>query len=48
MDVHYPIVPIAHRGASNRFLENTLLAFRKAVEQGVDYLEIDLHLTKDR
>jgi len=25
-----------------------LLAFRKAIEQGVDYLEMDMHLTKDR
>ncbi|HSB65190.1 MAG TPA: glycerophosphodiester phosphodiesterase family protein [Anaerolineales bacterium] len=44
----YPIVRIAHRGASRLFPENTLLAFRKAIEQGVDYLEMDLHLTKDR
>lgn len=44
----YPVVRIAHRGASKQFPENTLLAFRKAIEQGVDYLEMDLHLTQDR
>lgn len=44
----YPVVRIAHRGASIQYPENTLLAFRKAIEQGVDYLEMDLHLTKDR
>lgn len=44
----YPVVRIAHRGASKEFPENTLLAFRKAIEQGVDYLEMDLHLTRDR
>ena len=44
----YPVVRIAHRGASIQYPENTLLAFRKAIEQGVDYLEMDMHLTKDR
>jgi len=44
----YPVVRIAHRGASKQYPENTLLAFRKAMEQGVDYLEMDLHLTQDR
>ena len=44
----YPVVRIAHRGASKQYPENTLLAFRKAIEQGVDYLEMDVHLTQDR
>jgi glycerophosphoryl diester phosphodiesterase len=35
------IVRIAHRGASAQFPENTLLAFRQAIEQGVDMLECD-------
>jgi glycerophosphoryl diester phosphodiesterase len=48
MKMDYPIVRIAHRGASRQFPENTLLAFRKAIEQGVDFLEMDLHLSKDR
>jgi glycerophosphoryl diester phosphodiesterase len=41
------IVRVAHRGASSQFPENTLLAFRQAIEQGVDALEIDIHRTTD-
>jgi len=38
----------AHRGGSDNFPENTLLAFREAVETvGVDIVESDLYLTKD-
>ena len=37
----------AHRGASARAPENTLEAFRLAREQGVSYLELDVHLTAD-
>ena len=37
----------AHRGASRELPENTLPAFRRAVEIGVDYLETDAHLTRD-
>ena len=40
-------VRIAHRGASAQFPENTLLAFRQAIHQGVDLLEIDVHSTAD-
>lgn len=38
----------AHRGASYDFPENTMLSFRKAVEQGADGIELDVHLTKDK
>lgn len=38
---------IAHRGAPNRFRENTLPAIRAAVAAGVDIVEIDLKLTAD-
>ncbi len=38
---------IAHRGASGRFPENTLLAFRHGLEQGADGLELDVRLTAD-
>jgi glycerophosphoryl diester phosphodiesterase len=41
------IVRVAHRGASAQYPENTLLAFHKAIEQGVDVLEIDIHRTAD-
>lgn len=37
----------AHRGFSGKYPENTMLAFRKAVEIGVDGIELDVHLTKD-
>jgi glycerophosphoryl diester phosphodiesterase len=41
------IVRVAHRGASGLFPENTLLAFRRAVELGTDMFELDLQLTRD-
>jgi len=44
----FPVVRLAHRGASGLFPENTLLAFNKAIDEGVEFLEMDLHLTKDR
>ena len=37
----------AHRGASAERPENTMLAFQRAVEIGVDALEMDVHLTRD-
>ena len=37
----------AHRGASGYAPENTLDAFRKAVEMGADGIEIDVQMTKD-
>ncbi len=37
----------AHRGFSGKYPENTMLAFKKAVEIGVDGIELDIHLTKD-
>lgn len=38
---------IAHRGASAEFPENTLPAFRRALELGVDGIELDVHTTRD-
>ncbi|MEK6649391.1 MAG: glycerophosphodiester phosphodiesterase family protein, partial [Bacteroidota bacterium] len=37
----------AHRGLSSQAPENTLAAFRRAVEAGADMLELDVHLTAD-
>lgn len=37
----------AHRGFSGMYPENTMLAFKKAVEAGCDGIEHDVHLTKD-
>lgn len=42
------VLRIAHRGASRYALENTLEAFKKAVELRVDVVEFDVHHTKDR
>ena len=38
---------IAHRGASADAPEHTIAAYDLALEQGADYLEQDLQLTKD-
>jgi len=42
-----PIWAIAHRGASDRYPENTLLAFESALKAGADAVECDVHLTAD-
>ena len=41
------MISVAHRGASNFAPENTQSAFRKALELGADFLECDVHLSKD-
>ena len=38
---------IAHRGASSVAPENTLKAFNKAIELKADYIEFDVHQSKD-
>lgn len=38
---------IAHRGLSTQYPENTLLAFKKALEAGADGIETDLRLSLD-
>ena len=42
------ILVIGHRGAAGLAPENTLAAFNKACEIGVDAIELDVLLTKDR
>ncbi len=42
-----PFYVTAHRGASGWAPENTLAAFAKAIEQGSDYSELDVRLSKD-
>ncbi|HET9582133.1 MAG TPA: glycerophosphodiester phosphodiesterase [Gemmatimonadota bacterium] len=39
--------PFAHRGASGTHPENTLIAFRKAREEGAEGFELDVHRTSD-
>lgn len=41
------ILNIAHRGSRYRSPENTMSSFRKAVEEGADYLELDVRLSGD-
>ena len=38
---------IAHRGASAHAPENTVAAFKRAVEMGTDVIEMDVHLSRD-
>jgi glycerophosphoryl diester phosphodiesterase len=38
---------IAHRGASGHAPENTMAAFRRAVELGATFIETDLQITRD-
>ena len=38
---------IAHKGASGLAPENTMAAFRKALDLGVDQIELDVRHTKD-
>lgn len=43
---NFPMV-ISHRGVNNMAPENTLPAFKKAIEMGCDCIELDVHLSKD-
>ncbi len=42
-----PVV-LAHRGDSEFYPENTMVAFESAEKLGVDVIETDVHLTKDK
>lgn len=46
MPPQHPLV-IAHRGASGLLPEHTLEAYAKAIEQGADFIEPDLVVTRD-
>jgi len=43
---HKPLI-LAHRGARTQAPENTLAAFRLAIEQGADGIELDVRLSAD-
>ena len=38
---------IGHRGSRDEYPENTILGIKKAIENNVDGVEIDVHLSKD-
>ena len=42
-----PLEIIAHRGANREAPENTIAAFARAIELGVDGIELDVHLSAD-
>lgn len=44
---HGGIYVVAHRGAHEGIPENTLAAYQKAIDLGVDFVEIDVRATKD-
>lgn len=45
MDNNFKVV--AHRGLSIKYPENTLISIKAALAMNIDYLEIDIHKTKD-
>ncbi|NNE67378.1 MAG: glycerophosphodiester phosphodiesterase [Pyrinomonadaceae bacterium] len=45
--VHDRPLLFAHRGGAQEAPENTIPAFEKAIERGIDVLELDVHLTSD-
>lgn len=47
LEGHSSITIAGHRGYPSAYPENTLLSFEKALEAGVDMLELDLHLSMD-
>jgi glycerophosphoryl diester phosphodiesterase len=43
----FSVLMVAHRGFSGGAPENTMAAFKKAIEIGSDMIELDVHLSKD-
>ena len=43
-----PPIIIGHRGSPNIITENTIPSFQKAIDQGVEGLEFDIRLSKDK
>lgn len=41
------MLKIGHRGAKGHATENTLASFQKAIDLGVDMIELDIHVSKD-
>jgi glycerophosphoryl diester phosphodiesterase len=47
LDVKADVAITAHRGASHAAPENTMSAFRAALDAGADYVELDVQRTRD-
>jgi|GEM_PF-236318 len=48
-DMRSPVpVMVAHRGYPSMYPENTLIGFKKALEAGAGFVELDVQLTKDK
>ena len=47
MSTSRPIQLVAHRGNAGEFPENTLPAFRSAIELGLKFLELDIQIAAD-
>lgn len=43
----FPVLAIAHRGFSGTAPENTLAAFKRAMDVGSNMIELDVHLSRD-
>lgn len=41
------IYVVSHRGAHDKFPENSLPAYQKAIDMGVDFVEVDIRTTRD-
>ena len=42
------IVIVSHRGNSAEFIENTIPAFKSAIELNTDMIELDVNITNDK
>lgn len=48
MEENNSFLIVAHRGASAYAPENTLISYKLAEDMHADYIELDIHLTKDK
>lgn len=48
MNTEHEVLVAAHRGNSAFFPENTIPAFESAIALGVDNMELDVHMTRDK
>lgn len=47
VEAGFLVLKIAHRGASGNFPENTVCAFRAAIDAGAEMCELDVQLSRD-